>query len=134
METTTKTKKATTNERIYLPAGEMAKLRKIFRTSQVTLWKALTFKSETPLAKKIRYVAVKECGGTTGRWTPDCETLHEDGKMIQKWGDRVQLVLYKAANEAVMYVDGAEVVRVSDPDIPGYVSLQQEAELTSLTL
>ena len=148
METTTKTMgtkmgtktmgtKTTRDRRIFLNASETAKLRNIFGgTSRVTIWKALTYQSESMLARKIRHVALTQLGGTPTQWMPDCLTSHEeaDNTMVQTWGERVRLVTFKDTGDVVLYVDGRVSKRVKDISHLDFIELQQEAELTALTL
>ena len=125
-----------TEKRIYLSESGMAKLRRTFKVSQVTVWKALTYKTESALAEKIRYVALTQLGGTPSRWFPECETTHEEvaRTMTQTWGDRVKLVAHKDTGDVILYVDGKKEKEFKDISYHDFLSLQQEAELKALTM
>ena len=125
-----------TEKRIYLSESGMAKLRQTFKVSHVTVWKALTYKTESALAEKIRYVALTQLGGTPSKWFPECETTHEEvaKTMTQTFGPRVKLVFFKEGNIARMYVDGKETKKAYCKDIPEFVAFQMHVELTAMTL
>ena len=56
-------------------------LEKAFKVSSVMIWKALTFESDTDLARRIRKLAV-ERGGIEMCFCPVLETMHDsDGYM-----------------------------------------------------
>ena len=58
-------------------------LEKAFKVSSVMIWKALTFESDTDLARRIRKLAV-ERGGIEMCFCPVLETMHDsDGYMRQ---------------------------------------------------
>lgn len=124
------------DKRIYLSESGMAKLRQTFNVSHVTVWKALTYKTESALAEKIRYVALKQLGGTPSKWFPECETSHEevDRTMTQTWGDRVKLVTYKDTGDVILFIDGKKEKEVKNISYHDFLVLQQEVELKAMTL
>ena len=69
---------------------------------------ALTYVSDTELARKIRYIAVKEYGAVPMCHYPECETMHnvtEDGRqlMVQNFDNGVRLEIDKQTGAAVVY-------------------------------
>ncbi|MBD5584884.1 MAG: hypothetical protein HDQ88_07370 [Clostridia bacterium] len=69
---------------------------------------ALTYVSDTKLARKIRYIAVKEYGAVPMSHCPECETMHnvtEDGRqlMVQNFDNGVRLEIDKQTGAAVVY-------------------------------
>ena len=127
------------DKRIYVNECGMKQLREIFKVSHVTVWKALTYKTESALAEKIRYTALSRLGGTASndiRKSVECETTHEEvGKtMTQTFGPRVKLVYFKEGGVARMYVDGKETKKAYCKDIPAFMTFQLHAELTAMTL
>lgn len=48
---------------ILMPPGQKTRLAKAMGVTRQMVWKALTYESDTTLAKKIRYTARKEFGG-----------------------------------------------------------------------
>ena len=46
-----------------MPPGQKTRLAKAMGVTRQMVWKALTYESDTTLAKKIRYTARKEFGG-----------------------------------------------------------------------
>lgn len=78
--------------RINLPKSKKAKLRRMFGVSNVTVWSALNYMTDSKLAKKIRAAALAD-GGTVEHsvvvpegFLPNCETefVHgDDGRVRQ---------------------------------------------------
>ena len=65
----------------------IAKLAKASKCTEKFVYMALTYRSDTVNARKIRYVAVKEYGGIPMCHYPECKTLHdttEDGRQIMR--------------------------------------------------
>lgn len=126
-------------KRIYLIESNMKKLREIFGVSRVTVWKALTYKSDNALARKIRYVALTQLNGTASKDLEDSvviDTNHDEVEhtMPQTFGPRVKLLFYKDTNEAVVYVDGKEDRRENCEDIPAFMALQKEVKNMAMSL
>ena len=124
------------DKRIYLNESGMKKLREIFKVSHVTVWKALTYKTESALAEKIRYTALSKLGGTPSRWFPDCETTHEEVErtMTQRWGERVKLIVYKDTGDVAVFIDGKKEREEKNMMMRDFLELQKEVELKALTL
>lgn len=120
---------------IYLSDAGKVKLRQLFRTSRITVWKALTYKTHSAMARKIRHVALTQLGGTPSRWMPDCETGHTNDLMTQTWADgRVRLDFSKTSGNVVLFVLGRKEKEVKNISHLDFIALQQEAELKALTL
>lgn len=77
-------------KRINLPKSKKAKLRQVFGVSNVTVWSALNYVTDSNLAKKIRNAALVEGGTVEHRvvvpegFMPNCETYYEsdaDGRV-----------------------------------------------------
>ena len=89
---------------IELPNKEKRRLGMIFNVSAVTVWSALTYKTNSPLANRIR-AAARKAGGTEMRrlsipadFGPDCEIeyMREDGHLtgiLQTFDNAVTVVL-----------------------------------------
>lgn len=58
----TKAKRMAKVQTIILPYGERKRLAKEFNTSTVTVYSALTYKTDSPLAKMIRKAALERGG------------------------------------------------------------------------
>ncbi len=123
-------------KRIYVEERAKAHLRRVFKCSNVMVWKALTFESDSKLARRIRYVALKELGGVAS-WKPaEMETTHEEAEktMTQTFGDRVKLVASKAEPEVLVYVDGKVARREKCESIASLMSLQNEVQCMAMSL
>lgn len=116
---------------IYLDKAGKGKLRRIFGCTDVMIWKALTFDSDSELARKIRYTAVKEFGGFTinDGLAMDWDTTHQTAEhtMTQTFGKRVKIIAHTDAPLVIAFIDGKEVKRVESPLIPSdFMSFQDE--------
>ena len=123
-------------KKIYLEDKAKAYLRRVFKCSNVMVWKALTFESDSKLARKIRFVALKELGGVPN-WKPeDIETTHEeaDKTMTQTFGGRVKLVASKRDTSVLVYVDGKIERRENCESIPAFIALQNEVQCMAMSL
>jgi len=105
-------------------------IMKAFRCSRMQVWKALHYRSESDMARRIRILALQRGGVLVGDSTSECETTFEElaQTMTQTWGDRVKMVYNRNNNEAKIYVDGS-IHRAERPgSISEFIGLQQEAE------
>ena len=105
-------------------------------SNTLMVWKALSFESDSKLARKIRFVALKELGGVPN-WKPvDMETSHEEGEntMTQTFGDRVKLVASKRDTSVLVYVDGKVKRRETCESIPAFIALQNEVQCMAMSL
>lgn len=73
----------------------VGKLSEIFNCTERSVMNALTYRSDSETAKKIRWTAVKEFGGKAMAHVPECETMHvldetENGERLfalRQWFD-----------------------------------------------
>lgn len=94
--------------RIEVPrgGGERDYLCKLFRVTPQMVWKALSFESDTDLAKKIRKAAM-ERGAQHVVELPIFETIHDaNGYMRQRFPNGVELVAHKASGTVEVFVLG----------------------------
>lgn len=123
-------------KKIYLEANGKAYLRRLFKCSNVMVWKALTFESDSKLARKIRFVALKELGGVPN-WKPeDIETTHAQSEktVTQTFGERVKLVASRRDTSVVVYVDGKVYRCETCENIPAFIALQNEVQCIAMSL
>lgn len=87
-------------KRVYLSKSKKARLRRAFGVSNVTVWSALNYVTNSPLAEKIRRAAIAEGGVIENQITvpdgfmPNCQTdlVHGDGgvqRIIQTFSNGV---------------------------------------------
>lgn len=82
---------------------------KSFGVSRVTLWRALSYNSNSEVAQQIRSLAVQKGGVVWSLDSDQMDTIHDsDGKMIQIWGGRVVLEADKNTGKVRVIVDGEE--------------------------
>lgn len=115
---------------VYLDKPSKGRLQQVFNCTGVMVWKALTFESDSELARKIRHTAIKEFGGVLMGdgvymgWETTFET--SQNTMTQTFSNRVKIIVYMGANRTAVLIDG-EVKKIEDGlTIPQFMNLQQE--------
>ncbi len=93
----------------------MEMLARRFECTPKFVYLALTYRSDTETARKIRYTAVKHYGATPMAHYPQCETMHdttEDGRQVmrQEFDNGVTLRVDKQTGEAWMTDRRGEVI------------------------
>ena len=83
-------------------------LAKLFKCTETFVYMALTYRKDSSLARKIRYVAVRDYKGKPMHHLPECETLHNvtaDGRklMLQTFDNGVKLEADKDTGNVVVY-------------------------------
>lgn len=114
-------------KKIAVQKGEQEELAKIFSVSRASVWRALSYQSESRVAQKIRTLALKR-GGRVIEESSAMETIHDaNGRMIQTWGGgKVRLEVSKETGDAVWYVDGKERGKKPALSVSGLMALQQK--------
>ncbi|MFB9897842.1 hypothetical protein [Hallella seregens] len=123
-------------KKIYVGKKGQKHLEQVFDCTHVMVWKALNFKSDTDLARKIRHTALTQLGGVPS-WKPEeVETTHEesDRTMTQTFGSRVKLVADLLDGYIRVLVDGEVKREEKDMNIPEFMRLQREVELMAMSL
>lgn len=121
-------------KQILTDRAEKAYLQKLFECTNVMVWKALTFNSDSDLARRIRVAALK-CGGKlSGADMPEMETFHDTETMTQTFGPRVKIVAYKNRDMVEVVVDDKVKIRKQGLGIPGLMELQGEVQLMASSL
>lgn len=72
---------------IELSKSSQKQIAKAFSCCERMVVESLTYRKDTELARKIRYVALKEYGGLVMTTAPMCQTIHlvrEDGKELMR--------------------------------------------------
>ena len=123
-------------KKIYVSEKNKAHLRKVFGCSTMMVWKALNFKSDSELAKKIRYTALTQLNGTPNWKQADVETTHEEVEktMTQRYGERIKLVYDRNDGSTSILVDGKVTRKEQDLSIPAFMKLQSEVEIMAMSL
>ena len=123
-------------KKIFVDEKAKGHLRKVFKCTNVKVWKALNFKSDSELARKIRFTALTQLNGTPNWKQADVETTHEEAEqtMTQTFGERVKLVVDRKDGSVSVFVDGVVTRREQDMNIPAFVELQSEVELMAMSL
>ena len=129
-------KKGIMEKQIYVSKKGKAHLCEVFNCTTVMVWKALNFKSDSELARKIRFTALTQLNGTPNWKQADVETTHEEAEqtMTQTFGERVKLVVDCKDGSVSVFVDDVETRRELDMNIPAFMELQNEVELMAMSL
>lgn len=129
-------KEKSMEKKIYVSEKNKAHLRKVFGCSTMMVWKALNFKSDSELAKKIRYTALTQLNGTPNWKQADVETTHEEVEktMTQRYGERIKLVYDRNDGSTSILVDGKVTRKEQDLSIPAFMKLQSEVEIMAMSL
>ena len=123
-------------KQIYVSKKGKAHLGEIFNCSAVMVWKALNFKSDSELARKIRFTALTQLNGTPNWKQADVETTHEEMEktMTQRYGERVKLVVDRKDSSVSVFVDNVVTRKEKELSIPAFMELQSEVELMAMSL
>lgn len=123
-------------KQIYLSNAGKDHLKKVFKCSSVMVWYALTFKRDSELARKIRYMALSQLGGMPS-WKPEeVETTHEETArtMTQTFGSRVRIVYDCNDDSTRVLVDGEERRHEQGLSVSEFMALQNDVELMAISL
>lgn len=121
-------------KQIFIDRTEKTRICKEFNVSNVTLWNALTFQTDSAKAKMLRKVALERGGKMGGEgtqpYTPKCETTFQtsDNTMTQVFSERVKLVANAGTGEIEVFVDNKSKSKHVHLSIPQFMNLQQEVQ------
>lgn len=102
-------------------------LEKAFKVSSVMIWKALTFESDTDLARKIRKLAI-ERGGVTLLSLPEIETFHDYNNFMRQYlPNGVLLEFNKNDGTGSVFLRGKEVRHYENVMVSGINDIQNWA-------
>lgn len=124
----------TTSSYIKVSDEAKTKLARLFQVEEKTVYLALTYRRNSDKARKIRYIAVRDCGGVPMCHCPECETLHEikEGDrqlMVQNFNNGVKLEIDKSMGDVVIYDRRGDVLQTKRiKEIPELSELQLYAE------
>ena len=123
-------------KKIYVSEKNKAHLRKVFDCSTMMVWKALNFKSDSELARKIRFTALTQLNGTPNWKQADVETIHKETEqtMTQTYSERVKLVVDRKDSSVSVFVDNVVTRKEKELSISAFMELQSEVELMAMSL
>ncbi len=123
-------------KRILVDVDTVAFIKKAFNISRVTVWRALTFETDTDLARRIRTLALKRGGRLTDGRPANCETTHDqtNGTMTQAFGDRARIVVDLKTGEIAVWIDGEQESTYHNLTIPEFLKLQKDVEARVMSL
>ena len=123
-------------KKIFVDEKAKGHLRKVFKCTNVMVWKALNFKSDSELARKIRYTALMQLNGTPNWKQADVETTHKETEqtMTQTYSERVKLVVDRKDSSVSVFVDNVVTRKEKELSISAFMELQSEVELMAMSL
>ena len=123
-------------KKIFVDEKAKGHLRKVFKCTNVMVWKALNFKSDSELARKIRFTALTQLNGTPNWKQADVETTHEEAAqtMTQTYSERVKLVVDRKDSSVSVFVDNVVTRKEKELSISAFMELQSEVELMAMSL
>ena len=103
-------------------------LRKLFKTTRQSVYRALYFENDTPFSKRIRKAA-QERGGILMTVCPVMETMHDaDGYMRQYFPNGVMVECNKETGRVEIIKDGKAVEGYDKVSINQLYQIQARAE------
>lgn len=120
--------------------SQKAKLRRTFRCSAVTVWSALTYQTNSDLAKKIRHTAISQSNGVIRNsmtypedFCPNCATQWEckEGKVIavtQIFANGVKVDIDLTLSRATIYRGDAVYSHHADVKLEDWADITFEAQ------
>lgn len=123
-------------KKIFVDEKAKGHLRKVFKCTNVMVWKALNFKSDSELARKIRFTALTQLNGTPNWKQADVETTHKETEqtMTQTYSERVKLVVDRKDSSVSVFVDNVVTRKEKELSISAFMELQSEVELMAMSL
>lgn len=123
-------------KKIFVDEKAKGHLRKVFKCTNVMVWKALNFKSDSELARKIRFTALTQLNGTPNWKQADVETIHKETEqtMTQTYSERVKLVVDRKDSSVSVFVDNVVTHKEKELSISAFMELQSEVELMAMSL
>lgn len=131
-------------KRIYLSHEGFDKLKTLFSVSRQSIWKALTYQTDSDIAKKIRYTAINQLGGVdTNSLNPLNDnaqpsytngSITDTGKMmVQTFANGVSLVIDKISGTIKLKdKNGEQHSVIEDASIKQIVFMQEMAKTMSV--
>ena len=117
---------------VMLPYGKGKKIAQALGISEKTVTQAIKGYVDNDLARKIRYVAIKEYGGEPVIYyedhCADCDTIHTDTGMEAIYTDRVKIIYDENTNVAGVYIDGELKSTRNVKSIGDYMEFQQQVQ------
>ncbi len=124
-------------KKIFVSSEANNELRKIFCCTPQMVWKALNYKSDSNLARKIRFVALKELGGLLSEQPDyDIHTYHTecDDFMKQRIGDHIRIILEKGSGRVSVFRDAELIRELDNPTIEEFMELQSDLKYQAMSL
>lgn len=123
-------------KQILTDRAEKKYLQKFFDCTNVMVWKALTFESDSDLARRIRKAALERGGQLSGAAIPECDTTFQTSEhtMTQTFGSRVKIVANTKNGLILVYVDDKLEREVSHLTVTEFMKLQKEVQFIASSL
>lgn len=108
--------------------GTREKIEKVFNTTSVSVWRALSFRDNSPKSQRIRKYAELN-GGVMLILAPSVETIHDaDGYMRQYFSSDVMIEADKNTGGVALMLRGETVKQWENVLLKDLKEIQMEAE------
>lgn len=108
--------------------GTREKIEKVFNTTSVSVWRALSFRDNSPKSQRIRKYAELN-GGVIMILSPSVETIHDaDGYMRQYFAGDVMIEADKNTGGVALMLRGETVKQWENVLLKDLKDIQMEAE------
>ena len=116
---------------IYVDHDKQLAIAKSCQCSQPMVSQALSYKKDSPLARTIRFVALRDFGGIAN-WLAEPVCVNDDEKYEESYGENVRLVYDKATRLTTLYVDGCAVGGGNSQDIGEFMRWRRKARIRAM--
>lgn len=110
-------------KRIILLTETQQEIARGFGVTDRMVRKALSYASNTEVARRIRKIAIEKGGEVVG--AEKLETIYPVDRIVQTYGGRLRIETDTTNGLTTVYIDGEEVERASHLKISEYICLQQ---------
>lgn len=119
-------------KRILITAKTHKELQQAFGCVPETVSRAINYRINSDLAKKIRSLAIQKGGIVAGG---DERSMRQVGNYwAQSFGEHVEIAIYNDGKELALFKDGEELQRVMNATSLDLLKMQERATLLSGTL
>ncbi len=114
---------------IHITSEQRERLIKVFKTTSMSVWRALRFESDSPKSLRIRTFALRECNGILMNKIPSIQTFHDhDGYMRQYLPNGALIEISKKDSTADVLMEGKVVKHYDQVMISQIENIQNWAQ------
>ncbi|WP_290170480.1 hypothetical protein [uncultured Muribaculum sp.] len=121
---------AAVSKRIVVSRDTRTFIMDAYKCKEKAVWAALNFRTDSPLARRIRSLALQRGGVLVDGNTPKAEPVYDtaNNTMMQSISDSVVIVVNFTDGTACLLDSGKVVDKLITPSIEDFMQLQQQAQ------